>query len=216
MKKFSLMVFLSAVCVFTGYAQTGEKKDTSVPPKPLSQWTFFQIGFFPGVPGSTDSSNVYGMKLGAPMVAGYGRVYGIEPSIFYSGTNHVYGIQAAWFGPAIGLDVEGLQASCVMTICKKMTGVLGSPVNLTGEAMGFQAGAVNVIETQTGLEIGGVNVNEDSGGFLFGGVNICKSVRGLQMGVFNYSQEGAFQIGLVNMIEEGGLLPFSILFNMPN
>ncbi len=202
MKKI-IAVLLVVLCagILTAQNEGGNNvsEQKAGPPKPLSEWTFFQLGFFPGVPGSTDYSNVYGMKLGAPMVSGYGRVYGIEPSIFYSGTDYVKGIQASWFGPAIGKNIEGLHASCVTCIADEVTGIEGSVVNVTDNFVGLQAGAVNVTKDSTGLQLGAVNYS--------------KYTAGLQFGAINYSCEGSCQLGFINIIEDG-LLPFMILFNV--
>ena len=57
--------------------------------RPLSQWTPFQIVFFPNVPNATWNSNVFGIKTGQPASGGIGRVFGLEASWVYSGTVHI-------------------------------------------------------------------------------------------------------------------------------
>jgi hypothetical protein len=166
----------------------------------LEDWTFFQLGFVPGYPTGCRMSNVYGMKLGAPMTSGYGRVYGVEPSIFYSGTDHIMGAQASWFGPAIGKEIIGVQAGPGSAVAKSVRG--------------FQAGAASVSETVEGVQAAIVSVADRVAGAQFAAVNVANDeVRGLQFGMVNYSGGKSCQIGLVNIIE-GGEWPFMLLFNL--
>ncbi len=191
-----LALAVAVLCMVSLHAQ---EKVQSGPPKPSDNYTFFQLGFFPGIPGSMETSNVYGLKLGAPMVCGYGRAYGIEPSFFYSGTDYIKGVQAAWVGYSDAKEVLGLQAS--MGTCN------------VNEFKGIQTGAVCVAETGSGIQLSGVGVIDDIVGIQGGIVNVADYVEGLQLGAFNYSSEGAFQIGAINYIENG-LVPCMILMNV--
>lgn len=195
MKKL-IVLAMTILCATASFAQ---EKAVSGPPKPADNWTFFQIGFFPGIPGCTETSNVYGLKLGAPMVGGYGRVCGIEPSFFYSGTDYIKGIQAAWVGYSDAKEVYGLQASMGACNVDKLTGI--------------QTGAVCVADKVTGIQLAGVSVLNDVTGIQAGIVNVAKYVGGLQLGAFNYSNEGACQIGAINIIEDG-YIPCMLIFNI--
>ncbi len=177
---------------------TAQEKAGGGPPKPADNWTFFQLGFLPGLPGSMETSNVYGLKLGAPMVCGYGRVSGLEPSFFYSGTDYIKGIQAAWVGLSDAKEVYGIQGS--MGVC------------LVENAWGIQTGAVSVAKKVTGIQFSGVNVSDNVTGVQGGIVNVSTSVKGLQLGALNYSSESAFQIGALNIIEDG-MIPYMIIMN---
>ncbi len=229
MKKILLIAALAVGCAVIMSAQENKPKGGAgeeKPPKPLNEWTFFQIGFLPGFPGATKYSNVYGLKLGAPMVDGDGRVYGIEPSGLYSGTNYVNGIQAAWFGLASAKEVQGLQACIGATITDKVWGVQAAILNIAQQSWGFQPGGVNIIkdgkgiegslvnvsETYQGLQFGGVNITDNLKGFQASACNITKYTKGLQFGLFNYSSEGAAQLGVINIIEDSPI-PFMPIFN---
>lgn len=167
---------------------------------PLSDWTFFQLGFVPGYPTGTRYSNVYGLKLGAPMTSGYSRVYGVEPSILYSGTDHIMGVQASWFGPCVGRDIIGVQAGPSCAVAKNVYGFQAGAASVTHNIDGVQAGIVNVAKTVAGAQFAAVNVASEK-------------VEGLQFGVVNYSRGGACQLGFINIIEDGDL-PFMLIFNI--
>ena len=49
-------------------AETGKNDQTKYADS--AKRSVFQIGFFPGIPNSTQEYNVYGLKLGIPMVDG--------------------------------------------------------------------------------------------------------------------------------------------------
>ncbi len=188
----------------------------AAPPRPRDEWTMFQIGFLPLWPDFTKESNVYGIKLGIPMCSGYGRVYGIEPSILYSGTRYVWGIQATFWGYCLAREVYGIQASSfgpsIATNLKGLqaVGTLGMVENLEGA----QIAPVTMVKKKlTGIQFGAVNLSKDSlTGFQGGAVNIAKKVKGLQFGVFNYSDGKTFQIGGINIIKNSWL-PFMIGIN---
>ncbi len=197
--------------------------------KPLDQWTFFQLGFFPGFPDGTKNSNVYGFKLGAPMETGYGRVNGLEASVLYSGTEYVkgaqatmagpaigkeiHGVQASWTGPTIARTVYGLQASCTLNMADEVIGFEPGLANITKSLTGFQASAVNISEKTTGFQAGAVNISDKTIGFQMSAVNMANELKGFQLGVFNYSKKSGCQLGLINIIEDGSL-PFMIIFNI--
>ncbi len=198
MKKMMLMMVVAFCGAVIATADAGDKQGPVL--KPLDDWTFFQIGFLPGFPQGTNYSNVYGIKLGAPMVSGTGsRVYGIEPSLLFSGSDYVYGIQAGWFGATKAKQVWGLQANCMVNVADEVIGFEPGLVNVTKEITGFQASAVNVSRKVTGFQASAVNVASEE-------------LKGVQLGVVNYSKKGGCQFGLVNVIEDG-FLPFMIIFN---
>ena len=205
MKKMTLMLAVLLCGAWLVSAQ--EVKDKTAPEfKPIKDWTVFQLGFFPGVPAGTGNSNVCGLKLGAPMVDGYGRVFGFEPSLLYSGTDYIKGVQATAAGPSIAKDVEGIQASWTgPTIANKVYGLQAScTLNVTEDIIakivrGFQASAFNLAEKVVGFQMSAVN--------------ITKELTGFQFGAFNYSKKNGVQLGVINIIEDGWI-PFTLLFNI--
>ncbi len=57
------------------------------------------------------------------------------------------------------------------------------------------------------------SITKDSSGAQLGLYNYCDSMAGAQIGLVNYSKGETFQFGLINIIEEGGFLPWCPLFN---
>ena len=214
MKKMTLVLAVLFCGAWLLSAQA--EKDKSAPElKPLSDWTPFQLGFIPNVPSCTINSNVCGLKFGLPMVDGNGRTYGFEPSIFYSGTDHIKGVQATGAGPAISKDVEGIQASWTgPAIANKVFGLQAScSLNLTEDIVGFEAGLVNIAKNVRGFQASAFNMAEKVIGFQMAAVNLTKEMTGLQLGAFNYSKKGGCQLGVINIIDDG-LIPFTLFFNI--
>jgi len=214
MKKTALLLAVIFCGVWLVSAQEGSNSKVQEL-KPLNDWTIFQIGFFPGFPAGTSNSNVYGFKLGAPMVDGYGRVHGLEASVLYSGTENINGVQATMCGPAIGKEINGAQASWTgPTLARKIYGLQAScTLNMTDDIIGFQPGLVNIAKNVRGFQASAVNVAENVTGFQASAVNLTKELKGLQLGAFNYSKKSGVQIGVINIIEDGWI-PFTILFNI--
>ena len=198
--------------------QVDEKETSSAPetpPNPLERWSLFQIGFLPLFPSYTKTANVYGLKLGVPMCSGYGRVFGIEPSILYSGTRYVKGVQASFWGTCIAREIYGIQASSFgPSITGSLLGIQADgTVAMAEDATGFQTAPVTMSVNLTGIQFGGVNLSHSVSGFQGGAVNISKKVKGIQLGVFNYSDKNGCQFGAVNIIRNSWL-PFTIVFNI--
>ena len=88
--------------------------------------------------------------------------------------------------------------------------------HITGPVTGVQWGFVNVTNAFVGWQDAVVNVNKGAfEGFQAGGVNTTGSMNGLQFGLVNYAEQanGCLQIGLVNIIKEGGTFPVMIIAN---
>lgn len=101
------------------------------------------------------------------------------------------------------VNVTGLDLGLVNKTTGKQLGVQWGFVNLTdGGFSGWQAGAVNVTKgSSVGLQTGWVNYHE--GHF-----------DGLQFSIVNYSATlKGLQLGLINIIGEGGFLPVFPIFN---
>ncbi len=196
--------------------------------RPLSQWTPFQIAFFPGVPTATENSNVFGIKTGQPASGGIGRVFGLEASWIFSGTDHIKGIQACWvhnqnetfdgiqasFVSNINFtQFRGLQAAFVYCQAGDFMGAQGALVSLAKDWMGVQSAlAVSVTGDGTGFQAAGVNVvNGKFTGVQCGIYSQVEECSGLQLGLVNISGKKGFQIGLVNYIEDALIPVFPIL-----
>ena len=191
------------------------KEDLTKPPRKMNQWSIFQIGFLPKWPSFTKISNVYGLKLGAPMCSGYGRVFGIEPSILYSGTRHIWGVQASLFGTCLAQEIRGIQASSFgPSMTTKLMGLQAvGTLGMSDTVTGAQIAPVTICRNSvTGFQFGAVNIARPVTGFQGGAVNIAEDVKGVQLGIFNYAKRQGLQFGLINIIKDG-FLPFTIIFN---
>lgn len=193
--------------------------------RPLDQWIPFQMGFFPGVPDGTVNSNVIGIKSGWPMVDGYGRVYGLEASWLYSGTDYIRGIQAS-FIYSQNRKMDGLQADFVGSLntdtfngiqgalgfCYNQNGFYGLQSALaycqSGDFTGLQASAVNISGNVRGFQAAAVtNVTGDVTGFQASVVcNKVGKLTGFQTALINdaTASEG-IQFGLINISKSKGL-----------
>lgn len=107
-------------------------------------WDFFELGIWFGVPTSTLTSNICGIKVGAPFCSGSGKVHGVETAVFCGATDNVSGVQACIL-TAVSQNVKGMQFSIVN---------YGTDVN------GLQLGVVNIAKKR-GLQIGICNYVED-------------------------------------------------------
>ncbi|MDD3153584.1 MAG: hypothetical protein PHS41_01860 [Victivallaceae bacterium] len=193
-------------------------------------WTPIQICFFPGVPEAMWTSNVYGFKSGWPVTCGHGRVWGLEGSWFYSGTDNVRGIQVSWI-VCKALEFDGIQSSWItcLNLGKQFNGLQASAGYVqSGDLNGAQCGTVNLAGNVQGLQAGlAFCLSKDVTGFQASPVAInrgtlrgvqcnfygqVEDATGLQIGVVNVSRGGGFQFGLINVMKDG-FLPFFPLFN---
>ena len=202
-------------------------------PQQETSWTPFQLVFIPGLPNSSMTSTVYGLKLGIPATGGRGVVKGIEASFLYSGTKDVDGCQASWFGPSIALgEVYGVQGTMSLALAKRLTGFQAAGLSfLTDPSAGCQAGISSVaMDGFKGFQTGAVTVTDgDFGGFQFGAVNIvskifqgfqcgavnivCGVFKGFQCGVINFSSDEGIQLGGINIIADSWV-PVMPIFNI--
>ena len=187
-------------------------------PQQETSWTPFQLVFIPGLPNSSMTSTVYGLKLGIPATGGRGVVKGIEASFLYSGTKDVDGCQASWFGPSIALgEVYGVQGTMSLALAKRLTGFQAAGLSfLTDPSAGCQAGISSVaMDGFKGFQTGAVTVTDgDFGGFQFGAVNIVSKIfKGFQCGVINFSSDEGIQLGGINIIADSWV-PVMPIFNI--
>lgn len=82
--------------------------------------------------------------------------------------------------------------------------------------MGWQDNAVNITKGSfEGLQWGVVNYGGNTSGVQLGFVNYSASVSGVQFGFVNYAgnMKKGLQIGLINIIRQGGQFPFFPIVN---
>lgn len=227
MKQFMAVFLAAATLAVCGTAFAAD----AAPGPEKSKRTIFSIGFFPGVPNSTNTYNTYGLKLGIPAVGGDNVwVCGQEASILYSATDTVKGCQATLAGPAVSQTMQGLQAATGAAVTKDLIGfqaslftlargigygVQAGVVNLGNRFSGFQTGAANIAYNKLdGFQFGAANiVDEEFHGLQAGGVNVMTGRnKGLQFGAVNIATQGGWQIGVI-CINTKAFLPVMILFN---
>lgn len=99
-----------------------------------------------------------------------------------------------------------------------MTGLdLGLVNHVTGDLRGVQWGLANIVEgSGMGWQWGAVNYTRGSFvGAQTGAFNYAGTMKGLQFGLVNWagSMQKGIQIGLANIIERDGWLPFMVIVN---
>ena len=227
----ALAAILAAVTAIPSISAAEAVKNDQTKYADSAKRSAFQIGFFPGIPNSTQEYNVYGLKLGIPMVDGLHWVYGQELSILYSGTFYIKGAQITLAGPALAARMEGFQATPGPAIARDMYGFqVGTTAIITNNGYGYQAGVASIANKLTGLQTGAANIayNELSGwqvgavnvidelfaGCQMGAVNVatarCKG--GVQVGAVNVATRNGFQIGVINIMPDS-VIPVTIIFN---
>ncbi len=133
MNKFFIVSVLVLSCSFACHAADSEEVS----------WDFFGVVFIPGVPSSSNDTNISGFRAGLPIAGGLNTVCGVEFAVACCWTKEVYGVQTAPLF-CISEHVVGLQAS---------------PVNITDKVTGLQFGLVNVCKDAS-FQLGIVNLNE--------------------------------------------------------
>lgn len=147
-----------------------------------------QLAVFPPIQIVGESESVRGIRLSL-LFGSNADVTGLDWSFV---ANHTTGNEKAWQLGLVGIvegDFTGWQSN--------------GAVNITqGELHGLQTGVVNMTGTARGFSWGAVNYS-------------AGNYRGLQLAIVNYarSMEGGVQIGLINIIEEGGQFPFFPIVN---
>ena len=146
-----------------------------------------QLSVFPPIQIAGESESVRGVRLSL-LFGRNANVTGLDWSLI---ANHTTG------------DQTGLQLSLGSLVEGDFTGLQWNMVNVTqGEMYGVQLGLVNVTGTARGFSWGGVNYSKGN-------------YRGLQLALVNYAQSmaGGVQVGLINIIKEGGQFPFFPIVN---
>jgi len=131
MKKISLFLVALLGLVFT--ASAGE------------DWDVFALTFTEDNPVNAGTTDIYGVKVGAPISAGPAGVYGVDCAVFWAGSQ----------------VVEGLQCSLVVADSKSLAGLQFAPMNFGVKVAGVQLGIVNIAE-ESAFQIGIVNIIKNS------------------------------------------------------
>ncbi|MBN1865456.1 MAG: hypothetical protein JW808_11195 [Victivallales bacterium] len=106
-------------------------------------WDFFGVVFIPGVPSSSNDTDIGGFRVGLPIAGGLNTVCGIEFAAACCWTREVFGVQTA----------------PLFCISENLTGLQASPVNMAEKVAGVQFGLVNVCNDAS-FQLGLVNFNE--------------------------------------------------------
>ena len=132
-------------------------------------------------------------------------------------------IQLALFNPIQIADentsITGVRLNLIYGKNTHVTGLDWGFVNhsTSGVSKGVQFGIVGIVEADfTGWQDNGVNITHGKfEGLQWGIVNYAGTVSGLQIGIVNYAANmtKGLQIGLVNIIKQGGQFPFFPIVN---
>lgn len=159
MKKIFVLMITTLICATLTNARAGAIKQQpapSVKPKivqarktqtidPPEKWDFLQFGVWFNTPSATKNSNVYGIKIGAPVCSGRGTVKGIETAVLCGATDNITGLQA-----------------CILTsVSQQFAGLQFSIVNYAANVDGLQLGIVNIAKHKS-FQIGILNYIEDA------------------------------------------------------
>jgi hypothetical protein len=112
--------------------------------------------------------------------------------------------------------ISGLRLNLLYGRNASLTGIDVGLVNVvSGDAVGFQWGAVGVTGSFLGFQDNLVNINQGKlRGLQVGFFNHAERVEGLQLGLVNHAGTiHGLQIGFVNVIDRGGWLPVCVIVN---
>ena len=112
--------------------------------------------------------------------------------------------------------ISGIRWNIIYGSTVSMSGFdIGIANHVKGPMEGVQWGVANLTETMSGWQYGLVNYTErEFEGFQWGGVNYAGRINGLQLGFVNYAERAnGVQVGLINIIKEGGMFPFMVIAN---
>lgn len=203
MKSKFFVLLLSLISLCTLYADEAPQEspiaDTSTKSLDPGWWPVLQIVLWPGMPPYTDME-VYGIRTGFPVSGGTGAVDGLEIAPLVSYSDYV----------------NGLQFSPVLNRTKNTTGFRCGLVNTSTERVrGFQLSVFNYNDADSNsLDIAAL-MNYTSNyikGIQISPIANYAAKSGWQIGLYNQSKTNAFQIGLINIIEEG-YIPFFPVIN---
>ena len=110
-----------------------------------NSWDFFGIVLFPGIPTSSNDTNIAGIRAGLPISGGKNEVRGIEFAAIGCMTASMYGVQTA----------------PIFCTAKVLYGIQASPVNVADKVRGMQFGIFNASKDAS-FQLGIINYNKDA------------------------------------------------------
>ena len=110
-----------------------------------NSWDFFGVVLFPGVPTSSNDTNIAGIRVGLPVAGGKNEVRGIEFAAIGCMTASLYGVQTA----------------PIFCNAKVLYGLQASPVNIADKVRGLQFGIFNSSQDAS-FQLGIINYNKDA------------------------------------------------------
>jgi hypothetical protein len=134
MKTLSLILLILLSLSFVVTAEEQEDKP----------WDFFGVVFVPGIPSSSDDTNISGIRVGVPIAGGLNEVRGIE-----------VGAACCWTK-----DVKGIQTAPLFCVAETLSGVQASPVTVADKVSGMQFGLLNISKEAT-IQLGFFNYMRD-------------------------------------------------------
>ena len=132
-------------------------------------------------------------------------------------------VQLALFNPIQIFDentsITGLRINLLYGKNASVTGLDWGLVNhmTSGVSKGVQFGLVGIVEADyMGWQDNGINITKGKfEGLQWGVVNYAGTISGVQLGLINYAANmtKGLQIGLINIIKQGGQFPFFPIVN---
>ena len=132
-------------------------------------------------------------------------------------------IQIALFNPVQIFDentsITGIRLNLIYGKNTQVSGLDWGLVNhiTSGVSMGVQFGLVGIVDADyIGWQDNGVNITKGKfEGLQWGVVNYAGTISGVQIGIVNYATNmtKGLQIGLINIIKQGGQFPFFPIVN---
>lgn len=133
-------IIVFALLLFTGIDTFAGNKTARE-----DSWDFLGIVFFPGIPTSSNDSNIAGIRVGLPISGGKNDVRGIEFAAIGCITENLYGIQTA----------------PIFCVSEELTGIQASPVNMCDKVKGLQFGIFNASKDAS-FQLGIINYNKNA------------------------------------------------------
>jgi len=195
----------------------------------ISKKGLIKVDFTPlqiGVVGNLFATeNVYGLCFSLPICYSKNK-YGLATGIWgecddFRGVqlnvinlaHKLDGVQIGLFGIHVNADgsdseLSGVQMNLFGNVSETLFGFQSGIFNKSGRLNGMQSGFVNI--AQQGLQFGFVNIFNYKQ--VLKGIDSNKTDARIQVGLYNHSDNSAFQIGALNY-NKNGFLPVFPLFN---
>lgn len=130
-------------------------------------------------------------------------------------TPTVHGVSLA-IGSSRAKEMWGLSAALIYARSNELRGLQSAIYNVTYDVKGVTSSIVDYNKGRfVGAQLGFVNLANNMKGLQWGFYNQAERMSGLQLGFVNYIKriDCGLQIGLLNIIEQNGWLPFMVIAN---